>query len=211
MKEKNKVGRPQLAREEITNRLAALGWELPETIKYKGSNKPHTLVCTTCGYITERLLHNVIGREEKCPMSKSAVHSNTSTAGSTSPELIATISKMLEEKFAAQQELILSTAMQRDDVLDKFNKLYGATVSRKGYLHYERQMTTNEWFDFSHEVAVTLLHRLDPTGETSIMANYLYHRDKNPTVKPEKTVLSVLNKTQLFKSLEQLQMIKVLL
>ena len=209
-----KRGRPRLSRETVQERLREYGWEIPENIKYRGANEVHTVRCTCCGYLTEKILHNVVYRQETCP--NVALHN---ALASTQPlvvdripagtfqldttEINNNINKTVEqavnairELVAEQQELILSTAINREDLIEKFNKLYAGTVSRKGYLLYGRQMTTDEWF---------------ANSDTKLLLNYEYHRRKNPQIKPEKVLLMIMNKKQLFVSLEKLQLIKMLL
>lgn len=224
-----KRGRPRLSRETVQERLREYGWEIPENIKYRGANEVHTVRCTCCGYLTEKILHNVVYRQETCP--NVALHN---ALASTQPlvvdripagifqldttEINNNINKTVEqavnairELVAEQQELILSTAINREDLIEKFNKLYAGTVSRKGYLLYGRQMTTDEWFVNSDVIARDLIQRLDPNSDTKLLFNYDYHRRKNPQIKPEKVLLMIMNKKQLFVSLEKLQLIKMLL
>lgn len=221
-------GRPRLSRETVQERLREFGWEIPENIKYRGANEVHTVRCTCCGYLTEKILHNVVYRQEKCP--NSAYHNasftgtlpaNDVVAGSVKLEtrdleksIVSVVHEQLEpikEMLREQQEVILSTAINREDLIEKFNKLYAGTVSRKGYIKYNRQMTTEEWYHNSDLVATALIAKLDPNNTTKLAFNYDYHRRKNPQLKPEKVLLMVMNKTQLFTSLEKLQLIKMLL
>lgn len=214
-----KRGRPKLNRETVQGRLRQLGWEIPEGIKYRGADKLHTLRCIHCGHITEKFLNNVVLRGEKCPytdthdpvsVSIAMLRDIPRTVTGESRDL-ALFKEEVRTMFAEQQELILSTAMQREDVIEKFTKAFTATVSRKGYLRYGRAMNTEEWFENSDAVAMQLLERLDPQEETTIKRDYLYHRGKNSNIKPEKVLLMILNKTQLFRSLEQIQLIRILL
>ena len=207
-----KRGRPKLNRETVQGRLRQLGWEMPEGIKYRGADKLHTLRCIHCGHITEKFLNNVVLRGEKCPYTDthSEVTVNIKSAAE-SGESLAAFKEEVKMMFAEQQELILSTAMQREDIIEKFTKAFTATVSRKGYLRYGRAMNTEEWFENSDAVAMQLLERLDPQEETTIKRDYLYHRSKNANIKPEKVLLMILNKTQLFRSLEQIQLIRIML
>lgn len=223
-----KRGRPRLSRETVQKRLREFGWEIPENIKYRGANEVHTVRCTCCGYLTEKILHNVVYRQEKCPNSMYHNLSFTGTlpedhvlAGSVKLEtrdleksIVSIVQQQLEpikEMLQDQQEVILSTAINREDLIEKFNKLYAGTVSRKGYIKYSRQMTTEEWYHNSDLVARELISKLDPKGTTKLAFNYDYHRRKNPQLKPEKVLLMVMNKTQLFSALEKIQLIKMLL
>lgn len=205
-------GRPRLDRDTVQGRLNMLGWEIPENIKYRGAEKLHTLRCIHCGHISEKFLNNVVLRGEKCPYTDT--HSETVVNLKTpekSGESLAAFKEEVRMMFAEQQELILATAMQREDVIEKFTKAFTATVSRKGYLRYNRAMTTEEWFDNSEAVALQLISRLDPQEETNIKRDFVYHRGKNTNIKPEKVLLMILNKTQLFRSLEQVQLIRIML
>lgn len=211
-----KRGRPKLTRETVQSRLREYGWEIPEGVKYRGANEVHTVQCTECGYITEKILHNVVYRKECCPKDHSVVKGpkkdkepsvDNRKVAATVKELLAPIVKQLEE----QTDLIINTAINREGLIEKFNKLYSSTVSRKGYIRFNRQMTTDEWYNMSDLVALELIHRLDPEGTSKLVDNYRYHRGKNPQVKPEKVLLMIMGKKQLFASLEQIQLIKMLL
>lgn len=223
-------GRPRLSRETVQARLREFGWEIPENIKYRGANEVHTVRCIHCGHLTEKILHNVVYRQETCPNKDLHAQLMASTplygkdmipAGSVKLEtrdleksIVSIVQRELEpikEMIQDQQEVIISTAINREDLLEKFNKLYAGTVSRKGYIKYNRQMTTEEWFHNSDVIARDLINRLDTNGETKLEFNYNYHRKKNPQLKPEKVLLMIMNKKQLFMSLEKLQLIKMLL
>lgn len=226
-------GRPRLSRETVQERLREFGWEIPENIKYRGANEVHTVRCTCCGYLTEKILHNVVYRQERCPNSEhhnpsfgGTLPVNSAIAGAIKLDavklgtkdlekfIVSTVEQQLEpikEMLQDQQEIILSTAINREDLIDKFNKLYAGTVARKGYLKYNRQMTTEEWYYNSDLVARELIHKLDPNSTTKLAFNYDYNRRKNPQLKPEKILLMIMNKKQLFVSLEKIQLIKMLL
>lgn len=226
----NRRGRPRLSRETVQARLREFGWEIPENIKYRGANEVHTVRCIHCGYLAEKILHNVVYRQEICPNtarhpeilgSTLQSYNENNPAGSVILEtrdieksIVSVVQRELEpikQMIQDQQEVIISTAINREDLLEKFNKLYAGTVSRKGYLKYGRQMTTEEWFHNSDLIARELISKLDATNTTSLERNYSYHRRKNPQLKPEKVLLMVMNKKQLFGSLEKLQLIKMLL
>ena len=224
-----KRGRPRLTRDTVQDRLREFGWEIPENIKYRGANEVHTVRCTCCGYLTEKILHNVVYRKETCPnkmlhakLMGSTPLTTVSVAGNTGVVSTEEINKLInksmtsavnaiKEMVAEQQELILTTAINREDLIEKFNKLYAGTVSRKGYLKYSRQMNAVEWSENSDIIARDLIDRLDPAGDTKLAFNYSYHTRKNPQLKPEKVLLMIMNKKQLFMSLEKLHLIKMLL
>lgn len=224
-----KRGRPKLTRDTVQERLREFGWEIPENIKYRGANEVHTVRCTCCGYLTEKILHNVVYRQETCPnvevhralasaapipvkgVQAGSIKLDTTGINRHISETVEQAVSAIKELVADQQELILSTAINREDLIEKFNKLYAGTVSRKGYLQYSRQMTTEEWFYNSDLIARELIQRLDERTETKLLFNYDYHRRKNPQIKPERVLLMIMNKKQLFMSLEKLHLIKMLL
>lgn len=213
---RSRRGRPMLDRETVQERIGEYGWEIPAGIKYRGVNEVHTVRCTSCGHITEKVLNNIVYRGEVCtvPHEPCLSPADTITAGVAPDflkEAIKTEIKPLMDMLEKQQETILNTAIQRDDLITKFNKLLAGTISRKGYLTYNRQMTTEEWFEISDTIARDLVDRLDPENKTLLLSNYEYHRSKNPNTKPEKVLLMIMGKTQLFKSLELIQLIKLTL
>ena len=214
-KETRRRGRPMLSRETVQERLNQLGWEIPEGVKYRGTTKTHTIRCLTCGYVTEKIIHNVVYNGDVCPMATAHNKPKTTPADTEAIKehinnavntAVAPLKQLLEE----QQEVILSTAMGREDLISKFVKTFNGTVARKGFVRYNREMTTIEWFEMSDIVATNIINMIDPLGKTSLLTNYAYHRKKNSNTKPEKVLLQVMSKSQLFRALEQVQLLRVL-
>ncbi|MGV2685543.1 hypothetical protein GNF82_14330 [Clostridium perfringens] len=192
MEKISRRGRPKLSRETVQERLREYGWEIPEGIKYRGANEIHTVQCTSCRYITEKILHNVVYRKEVCPHTES--HSelimtrdipgevmvyNDSNIPALVDRVVAKHIDSIKEDMKEQNELILNTAINREGLLEKFNKLIAATISRRGYITFNREMTAEEWFDASDIVARDLIKRLDEPGDTELLKNYEYHRSKS--------------------------------
>lgn len=117
----------------------------------------------------------------------------------------------VKELLLSQQDLIITTAMNREDLIKKFTDAFNKVVARKGYIKYNRAMDTEEWLFNAHELALDLIQRLDPAVNTTLTKNYTHLRRTSPVTKPEKLLLKCMNKTQLFNSLEQLHILKLML
>lgn len=215
------MSRKRLTREELNDRLAELNWELPDGVTYRGAERSHVLRCTVCGNLTEKWLPNVLHRKEQCctvvpehlckPVAIKSCESTTENIDYKKIKSVVrdAVESVVLEAVAEIKEVVVGTAVNRDDLISKFIDLYGKTVSRKGFIMYDRKMSDYEWWDMSERTALELIELFSNEDmREKVKKGFIYKCSKNPTVKPENNLLQIMNKIELYTALNNLHILR---
>lgn len=142
-------------KKQIEARLNPLGWTLKS--KYKGMVAIHTVQCTSCGCKSEKRLHNLIYKEQKCSM-----------CSNTDIELILEKIEKLQQAMgqlptvnnfveAIEKFLTVTKGKRKETKRTELKRVFQKYISKIGFSQKNRKLLSDEWFELSHQLAEELM------------------------------------------------------